>query len=187
MHPLEEVDGTQDKSTNGTQSTVKNPCELPFTFCIMNYFGLFTVKRGRGLVIEKHWGAIFVCMYSRDFHLELVKSLETNKFMFWYDSWTVKEIRSNNGTNFVGANEEIQRSVKKMDHSKLEREAVQRGCKCVFHPPGASQECRRGLSKLSRQAWRLFLEMAKWMRRSCPRCLQKLNRMQTPGHWHQTP
>jgi len=23
MHPLEEVDGTQDKSTNGTQSTVK--------------------------------------------------------------------------------------------------------------------------------------------------------------------
>ena len=38
IHPLEEAVGTQDKSTNGTESTVETPCELPFTFCTVDYF-----------------------------------------------------------------------------------------------------------------------------------------------------
>ena len=50
----------------------------------------------------------------------------------------VKEIRSDNGTNFVAADKEIRELITAMKHSKLERELSQRGCNWVFHPPGAS-------------------------------------------------
>ena len=40
------------------------PYEPPFTFSGVDYFGPFYVKRGRGKVAEKRWGAIFVRMNS---------------------------------------------------------------------------------------------------------------------------
>lgn len=82
-------------------------------------------------------------MNSRAVHLELAKSLETDDFMlvlmrFLNRRGHVKEIRSDNGTNFVGADKEIKESLKNVDHSRVERDLMQRGCKWVFHPPGAS-------------------------------------------------
>lgn len=70
------------------------------------------MKQGRGRVIEKRWGAIFVCMNSRAVHLELARSLETDDFMLVLmrllnHRGHVKEIHSDNGTNFVGADKEI--------------------------------------------------------------------------------
>ena len=96
------------------------------------------MKRGRGRVIEKRWGAIFVCLNSRAVHLEVAKSLETNDFMlvqirFLNRRGHVKEIRSDNGTNFVGAKREIRESVHRMNYRKLENDLIQRGCKWV--PP----------------------------------------------------
>ena len=80
-------------------------------------------------------------MNSRAVRLELGKSLETDHFMlvlmrFLNRRGHVKEIRSDNGTNFVGADNEIQDLVKNMDSSKLEGELMQRGCKWGFHHPG---------------------------------------------------
>ena len=73
------------------------------------------MKRGRGRVVEKPWGAIFVFMNSRAVHLELARSLETDDFMLVYMRFLnhqghVKEIRSDNGTNFVGADKDIRKS-----------------------------------------------------------------------------
>jgi hypothetical protein len=50
----------------------------------------------------------------------------------------VKEIRSDNGTNFVGAERDIQDAIKQLDKTKLTSELATRGCNWVFHPPGAS-------------------------------------------------
>ncbi|KAK3738190.1 hypothetical protein QZH41_003086 [Actinostola sp. cb2023] len=119
------------------------PYEPPFTYAGVDYFGPLWVKRGRGRVMEKRWGAIFVCMNTRAVHLEVAKSLETDDFIlvlmrFLNRRGHVKELRSDNGTNFVGAEREITESIKKMDHDKLGRELIKRGCNWVFHPPGAS-------------------------------------------------
>ena len=50
----------------------------------------------------------------------------------------IKEIRSDNGTNFVGAERDIQDAIKQLDKTKLTSELATRGCNWVFHPPGAS-------------------------------------------------
>ena len=83
------------------------PYEPPFTFSGVDYFGPFYVKRGRGKVPEKRWGATFVCMNSRAVHLEVAKSLETDDFIlvlmrFLNRRGHVKELRSDNGTNCWG-------------------------------------------------------------------------------------
>ena len=67
-------------------------------------------------------------------HLELTKSLETDDFLLVlmrFLNWRghVTEIRSDNGTNFVGADKEIKKSLKNVDYSRVERDLMQRGCK----------------------------------------------------------
>ncbi|KAK3726800.1 hypothetical protein QZH41_007204 [Actinostola sp. cb2023] len=119
------------------------PFEPPFSYSGVDYFGPFLVKRGRGKVQEKRWGAIFVCMNTRAIHLEVAKSLETDDFIlvltrFLNRRGHVKELRSDNGTHFVGADREISEAIKKMDHHKLGRKLAERGCNWIFHPPGAS-------------------------------------------------
>ena len=93
--------------------------------------------------MEKRWGAIFVCMNSRAVHLEVARSLETDDFIlvlmrFLNRRGHVKELRSDNGTNFVGAEREIRESLQKIDQLKTERKWLERGCRWIFHTPGAS-------------------------------------------------
>ena len=87
------------------------PYGPPFTYSGVDYFGLTYVERGRGKVAEKRWGAIFVCMNSRAVHLEVARSMETDDFIlllmrFLNRRGHVKEPRSDNGSNFVGADRE---------------------------------------------------------------------------------
>ena len=119
------------------------PYEPPFTYSAVDYFGPFYVKRGRGKVAEKRWGAIFVCINSRAVHFEVAKSLETDDFIlllmrFLNRRGHVKKLRSDNGTTFVGAEREIKEAIEHIDDGKVRSELLQRGCKWVFRPPGAS-------------------------------------------------
>ncbi|PFX27057.1 hypothetical protein AWC38_SpisGene8267 [Stylophora pistillata] len=71
------------------------------------------------------------------------RSLEADDFIsllmrFLNRGGHVKELRSDNGSNFVGADREIKEAIDKIDNEKVGRELSQRGCKWVFHPPGAS-------------------------------------------------
>ena len=119
------------------------PYEPAFSYTGVDYFGPFYVKRGRGKTTEKRWEVIFTCMNSRAVHLEVARSLETDDFIlvlirFLNRRGHVNEMRSDNGTNFVGAEREIQDAIKQMDKMKLNNELSMRGCKWVFHPSGGS-------------------------------------------------
>ena len=50
----------------------------------------------------------------------------------------MKELRSDNGSNFVGVDRENREAMEHIDDEKVRSELLQRCCKWVFHPPGAS-------------------------------------------------
>ena len=82
-------------------------------------------------------------MTTRAVHLELAQSLETDAFImvlrrFLNTRGNVKELRSDNGTNFVGAERELREAIKQWNQSQINKELQQRSCDWVFHPPGAS-------------------------------------------------
>ena len=86
------------------------PFEPPFTNTGIDFFGPLLIKHGRGSA--KRYGCIFVCMASRAIHLELAQSLETDDFImvlrrFLNMRGNVKQLRSDNGSNFVGAEREL--------------------------------------------------------------------------------
>ncbi|XP_033103398.1 uncharacterized protein LOC117106155 [Anneissia japonica] len=89
----------------------------------MDYFGPFEVKRGRTTV--KRYGMLFTCMASRAVHLEVAHTLDTASCINTIKRFTarrgnVSSIRSDNGTNLVGAERELRESLHKCN---------QQGCK----------------------------------------------------------
>ena len=85
-------------------------------------FGLFTVKNGRKE--RKRHGALFTCLLSRAFHIEVIHSMTTDSFIMCLRRFIgrrgyVRMIRTNNGTNFVGASAELIESFQEIDHVKI--------------------------------------------------------------------
>jgi hypothetical protein len=99
------------------------PSEYPFAKVGIDYFGPLTVKQKRSHV--KRYGCIFTCMAVRAVHIEIAHSLETESFLGALSRFTSrrgvpKEIFSDNGTNFKGAE-----TVLREEFSKLSSETAQ--------------------------------------------------------------
>lgn len=82
----------------------------PFLRIGVDYAGPMTVRSnlGRFPKLTKCWIAVFVCLATRAIHLELVSSASTDAFMAAFRRLVARrgrvvEVRSDNGTNFVGA------------------------------------------------------------------------------------
>ena len=63
-------------------------------------------------------------MSNRAMHLEVVQNMETDSFIqalrrFIARRGSIRLIRCDNGTNFVGAKSELQRSLSEMDEDKI--------------------------------------------------------------------
>lgn len=76
-------------------------------------------------------------------HLEVVNSMDTDGFVmclrrFINRRGEVKEIRCDNGSNFVGAQRELKESLEKWNQGRIESELIQHDCKWIFQPPTAS-------------------------------------------------
>lgn len=62
---------------------------------------------------EKRYGCLFTCLVTRGVHLKVAHSLSTDSFIMSLRRFTTRRgkptvIHSDNGTNFVGMNREIQ-------------------------------------------------------------------------------
>ena len=117
------------------------PDEPPFTRVGTDYFGPFYTKNGRKQF--KRYGVLFTCLTTRAVHIEIADSLDTSSFIcalrrFQARRGQVKYIRSDNGTNFVGAERELRAEVEHLNKNKIHESLSEKGITWVFNAPGAS-------------------------------------------------
>lgn len=80
-----------------------------FTHTGMDCFGPFLIKQGRS--IRKRYGLLLTCFCSRAVHIEMLNAL----CCFIAIRGTVQQIRSDQGSNFVGAKNEFKDALQEMD------------------------------------------------------------------------
>ena len=109
----------------------------------VDYFGPFYVKRGRSQV--KKYGVVFTCLAIRAVHIEVADSLSTDSFLcalrrFIARRGSVRSLRSDQGTNFVGAEKELRQELAnlKRHEDKVRETALHLGIEWRFNPPHAS-------------------------------------------------
>ena len=117
------------------------PGMYPFESTGLDYFGPMYVKQGRSVV--KRYACLFTCLKSRAVHLEVAQSMTTDSFLmtlmrFVNRRGTPKEIYSDNGTNFVGAEADLQRCLASLSQSVISNTLLEREVQWNFIPPAAS-------------------------------------------------
>ena len=108
-----------------------------FTRTAVDFGGPFLTAQGRGKPRCKGYLCLFTCLASRAVHLEMAYGLETDSFLRAFTRMSNRrglpeEVLSDNGTNFVGANEEL---CKLISDSKLKESLVHKKVKWIFNPP----------------------------------------------------
>lgn len=103
----------------------------PFTYCAVDYFGPWIVQEGRKEI--KRYGVIFTCMASRAIHLESSNTMDTHSFVnalrrFICRRDPIRQLRSDQGTNFVGAKGELKDALKELDHDTIRSELLKENC-----------------------------------------------------------
>ena len=118
----------------------------PFSYVGLNVFGPWTVSARRtrgGVANSKRWAVLFTCLTIRAIHIELLESMDTSSFInalrrFLALRGPVVQLRSDCGTNFVGAHNELQSCLKEMDEGAIQSYLAAEGCDWIFNPPHAS-------------------------------------------------
>ena len=113
----------------------------PFTFCGMDCFGPFITKQGRKE--SKRYGLLFTCLSSRGIHIEMLDSMSTDALInglrcFIAIRGAVRQIRSDQGTNFVGAKNEFKEALKEVNADRLAAFLADKQCDFVMNAPSSS-------------------------------------------------
>ena len=101
------------------------------------------------------YGCLFTCLKVRAVHIGVVHSLQTDSFInasqrFMCGRGRTIEMRSDNGTNFVGAERELRQAVQVWNKSKVQEYMRQKEIVWKFNPLKASHMGACGKDKLSR-------------------------------------
>ncbi len=101
----------------------------PFSKTGVDFAGPVTLKRGhtRKPSYVKAYISLFICLATKAVHLELVSSLSTADFLAAFRRFVARrgcpvEVLSDNGTNFVGANRELQELYQHLDSQESKQE-----------------------------------------------------------------
>ncbi|KAK0144674.1 hypothetical protein N1851_017016 [Merluccius polli] len=94
----------------------------PFTYTGIDCFGPFYVKEGRKEM--KKYGLLLTCLCSRAIHVEMLDDMTTDAFInalraFIAIRGSVRQLRSDQGTNFVGARREFAELTKGMSGERV--------------------------------------------------------------------
>ncbi|XP_076679541.1 uncharacterized protein LOC143374875 [Andrena cerasifolii] len=118
----------------------------PFLNTGVDYAGPFHTKisPGRGYRTRKSYVAVFICLATKALHLELVSDYTTAAFLAAYRRFVSRRghcasMRSDRGTNFVGADKELRQwfSTATSELGDLAPLLADMGTKWVFNPPAA--------------------------------------------------
>lgn len=133
----------------GDLPSVRVTAAEPFSRTGVDYAGPFLLKEGRSRAPRKAYICVFVCMCTKAMHLELVGSLSTDGFLgalhrFVSRRGNVVEMRSDNGTNFVGAERQLTELRNLLASQTLENKISEfcqpRGITWKFIPPRAPHQ-----------------------------------------------
>ena len=113
----------------------------PFTYCGMDYFGPFFTKQGRK--VQKRYGLLFTCLCCRAIHIEMLDDMSTDVFInglrcFIAIRGALRDIRCDQGSNFVGAKNELNEALKQVDANRLNTFLSEKQCDFRMNAPHAS-------------------------------------------------
>ena len=134
----------------------------PFTYCSVDMFGPLIIKEKRSEL--KRYGALFTCFSSRTMHIEVTNSLDADSFILAFHRFmarrrAVRSIWSDNGTNFVGARNELQWAFKEMKHDKIKSFLQEDGtCWILWHKYLTGASHMGGVSEHQIRSARTILE-----------------------------
>lgn len=96
----------------------------PFSYCGLDVFGPFLLKSGRKE--HKRYSLILTCFCSRAVHVEMLDDLSTDAFINGLRCFIalictklVRHIRCDQGTNFIGAKNELNTALKEVHAERL--------------------------------------------------------------------
>ncbi|XP_059053804.1 uncharacterized protein LOC131848062 [Achroia grisella] len=113
---------------------------FPFQISGVDFAGpfLITDRKGRGCRITKCYLCLFICFATKSLHLEVASDLTTDIFILFLRRFISRrgkpsELFCDNGTNFIGANNEIN-SFLKSSNERIYTYAASEGIKFKFSP-----------------------------------------------------
>ncbi|XP_078495131.1 uncharacterized protein LOC144749905 [Ciona intestinalis] len=116
----------------------------PFLYCGTDCFGPFSNKERRSTL--KRYCVIFTCLNSRAVHIESLNSMDTDSFInglrrFLARRGPVAQIRSDQGTNIVGACNELSAGLRGLSHERIQQYLLTNNCDWIrfkFNVPHSS-------------------------------------------------
>ena len=118
-----------------------DPGKAPFSYTGIDCFGTFYVRQGRSEI--KRYGCVFTCLMTRALHIEKLNNMDTDSFLnglirFGSRRGWPEKMWSDNGTNFVGGQSELSRTLKDIEWKKIHNFCLRKEVNWSFNPPGAS-------------------------------------------------
>ena len=109
----------------------------------MAHCGPFFTKLGRRST--KRYICLFTCLATRAVHLECAFSLDEDSFFraflrFTSRRCTPEDVYSDNGSNFVGVEREMKKSLAEWNQSQIQKRCARKGVRWHFNPPAASHQ-----------------------------------------------
>lgn len=129
----------------------------PFEYTGIDFAGPIIIKKHRGKqpatrgavarddITTKAWIVVFVCMVTRAIHLDLIQGLTVEDFLPALSRFTARrggcrEMWSDNGSTFIGTDNELRRVIKEWQGGNLTSELTKKGITWRFITPAAPHQ-----------------------------------------------